>query len=112
MPQFSSDVPSLCKAMGKPDFRYHSFDNVSFIPQTPYRMMPVDEEEHGEALKSPAETVVTLPLQDVSRRDIALPIENLSTDAGNIPLSRVFSVLEQDRSTGGAHAKDLNEIFR
>lgn len=112
MPQFSSDVPSLCKAMGKPDFIYHSFDNIAFIPQTPYVKVPVDEFEQVEASAPLPEHEVTLRLQDISRGNTALPIENSVTDPRSIPLSRVFSVLEQNKVTSGTPAKELNEIFR
>ncbi|GFE97424.1 MULTISPECIES: hypothetical protein [unclassified Gluconobacter] len=112
MPQFSSDVPSLCKAMGKPDFRYRSFDNIAFIPQTPYVKAPVEEAEHVEASKPLPAPEVTLRPQDGSTESTALPIENFLTDARSIPLSKVFSMLEKNRITSGMPAKGLNEIFR
>lgn len=112
MPQFSSDVPSLCKAMGKPDFRYHSFDNIDFIPQTPYVKAPVEEADHVEASTPLPAPEVTLRPRDVSREATELPTENSLTDARSIPLSKVFSVLEQNRIASGTPAKGLNEIFR
>ncbi|QEH94919.1 hypothetical protein [Gluconobacter thailandicus] len=112
MPHFSSDIPSFCKAMGKPDFRYHSFNNIASIPQTPYVKVPVGEAEHAEASASITESAVTLCLQDVRRGDTALPIENSLTQTQDIPLSRVFSVLEQNKIASGTSVKKLNEIFR
>lgn len=112
MPPIPSDIASLSNAMGKPDFKYHSFDNVALIPQTPYVTPSENEAEHVEPLSLSADPVASLPHAQTSNEETALVKENSFTDAGSIQLSRVFAILGQNGITSVKPAKNLNEIFR
>ncbi|WP_215747802.1 MULTISPECIES: hypothetical protein [Gluconobacter] len=112
MSQIPSDIASLSNAMGKPDFRYHSFDNVALIPQTPYVTPAENEAEHAEPLGQSPDLATALPHAVTSKADAVLTKENSLTDVGSIQLSRVFAILDRNGSTGVTPAKKLNEIFR
>lgn len=112
MPQISSDIASLSNAMGKPDFKYHSFDNVALIPQTPYVTPAENEAEHAEPLAQSQNLATTLPHTESSKVDAVLTTENSHTNVGSLQLSKVFAILAQNGSTSVTSTKKLNEIFR